>query len=357
MTRKLVEVRKRTLVLWCGLGIVLVQLGLAFLVDQALPDVRDPEYRVVERLVRERRAQFPDRPLALALGSSRTLMGLDAGGVTRARTDGPLVVNAAFYGAGPMMHKVLLGRLLAAGIRPDFLFVEAMPMSFSAPEGRALEERTIAHSRFAAGEVLDIWPSLDAPLRFFRHLGLARLFPCGQHQVELREAVGIDRPTSWSPGTCGNKDAYGWAPLRNALTTAEIEQRTGAALMQYDTTLKNPTLSKGAIRAYGELFRFIGTQGIAATIVCPPESSRFRDLDANGSKLLMSEVRRIAAEFGLPVVDARDWVGDDGFWDGHHLNADGARRYSTHFALEVLPLAPTTTASPVEALPVARTRP
>ena len=26
----------------------------------------------------------------------------------------------------------------------------------------------------------------------------------------------------------------------------------------------------------------------------------------------------------MPVLDARGWVGDDGFWDSHHLRAAGA---------------------------------
>jgi hypothetical protein len=40
-------------------------------------------------------------------------------------------------------------------------------------------------------------------------------------------------------------------------------------------------------------------------------------------------------EFDL--IDARTWVPDDGFGDAHHLNATGARIFSTRFAVEILP--------------------
>jgi hypothetical protein len=356
VTRKLLEVRKRTLVLWAILGIALTQLGLGVLVDQRLVGIRDPEYQHLETLVKDRRAESPGRPLVLAMGTSRTSMGLDAASLSRSHPDGPLVVNAAFNGAGPMMNKVVLGRLLAGGIRPDFVFFEMMPIALSARNGAALEERMTFQGRYSLGEVLGMGPATDEKWRLLYHWGRARLFPCGRHQVELREALGIDQPVAADPRTFG-KDAYGWAAFDTVLPPERIEALTNEALDTYSIALKQPTLSKGAVRAYRELFALAAAERIPGAVVCPSESSRFRNCDPAVAEKLMEKVREIAGEFGLPVIDARDWVDDDGFWDGHHLTAPGARRFTERLGREGMPLMPGASPRPVEALPVSRKGP
>jgi hypothetical protein len=355
VTRKLLEVRKRTLVLWAILGVVAAQLGLGVLVDQRLVGIRDPEYQHLETLVRERRAESPRRPLVLGMGTSRTSMGLDAASLSRS-PDRPLVVNAAFNGAGPMMNKVVLGRLLAAGIRPDFVFFEMMPIAISARNGAALEERMTFQGRYSVGEVIGMWPATDEKFRLCYHWGRARLFPCGRHQVELREALAIDQPTVGELRTFG-KDSYGWAAFDTVLAPERIEALTIEALGTYVIALKQPTLSKGAVRAYRELFALAAKERIPGAVVCPSESSRFRNCDPGVAASLMEKVREIAGEFRLPVIDARDWVDDDGFWDGHHLTAAGARRFTERLGREGMPLVPGASPRAVEGLPVSRKSP
>jgi hypothetical protein len=47
-------------------------------------------------------------------------------------------------------------------------------------------------------------------------------------------------------------------------------------------------------------------------------------------------VRRLARELSVPLVDARTWIDDDGFSDGHHALPSGADQYTERFAREVL---------------------
>src|SRR5262245_42128245 len=102
--------RRRAELAWCLAGFVAVQLALAAGVERLWPAVRDPEFGTRERLLRDRLAEAAGRPLVLALGSSRTLMGLDARRLSEAPADGggraPLVFTFGVGGSGPLMQAV-----------------------------------------------------------------------------------------------------------------------------------------------------------------------------------------------------------------------------------------------------------
>ena len=68
--------KKRTDLLWFLLGFVVVQIGLSLCVEWSWVAVRDHEYANLERILKQRRAESPGRPLVVALGSSRTVMAL-----------------------------------------------------------------------------------------------------------------------------------------------------------------------------------------------------------------------------------------------------------------------------------------
>src|SRR5262245_23151974 len=64
---------------WAALFFGCLQVGIGLALESWLPDVRDPEYALKEWQLRARRVEAPRRPLVVALGSSRTLLGLEAG--------------------------------------------------------------------------------------------------------------------------------------------------------------------------------------------------------------------------------------------------------------------------------------
>ena len=47
-------------------------------------------------------------------------------------------------------------------------------------------------------------------------------------------------------------------------------------------------------------------------------------------------LRRLAGEYGVRLVDARDWSPDEDFADGVHLRPGGAEAFTARFGREVL---------------------
>ena len=77
---------------------------------------------------------------------------------------------------------------------------------------------------------------------------------------------------------------------------------------------------------------------IPTTLVLMPEGTAFRKLY---SDVAWSQIDRclgdISKEFDTPLVDARAWVPDDGFWDSHHMRLKGSRIFSDRIDRDVLP--------------------
>src|SRR5207248_754534 len=86
---------------------------------------RDPEYGHRLRQVRALRAAHPDQPLVVALGSSRTQMGVSPADMGFADAPGsPLVYSFGRSGAGPLLLNLTFRRLLDDGVRPDFQWTQ-----------------------------------------------------------------------------------------------------------------------------------------------------------------------------------------------------------------------------------------
>src|SRR5262249_14797014 len=104
------------------------QLLLAVVMDWRKPVLRDPPYGYKLKRLRTLLAQEPGRPLALILGSSRTEFGIGPG-LLPETPDGqnPVVFNFALAGTGPLGELLCLNRLLAEGIRPQWVILEVLP--------------------------------------------------------------------------------------------------------------------------------------------------------------------------------------------------------------------------------------
>src|SRR4051794_4989235 len=127
--------RARSVLFWALLWAVAGQVATRALLH-ARPEMADPEFgRKLADLRRLTAAGPRGGPLVLMFGSSRVATGFRPGSLDALAgpgDGGPLVYNFAQVGSGPEMAHLSLRRLLDAGVRPDWVFLEFWPPTWGA---------------------------------------------------------------------------------------------------------------------------------------------------------------------------------------------------------------------------------
>jgi hypothetical protein len=141
-----------------GLAAVLaLNLGLLAAVE-LIPRLRDPFYGDKARRLWQRLRESTEKPITVVMiGSSRTGVGFHAKLAEEqlARTfSRPMVVfNFGNPSAGPVTNLLYLRRLLAEGLRPDYLLIEVMPPFLAAERPEPLERAGFATHRLKRDEL------------------------------------------------------------------------------------------------------------------------------------------------------------------------------------------------------------
>jgi hypothetical protein len=80
------------------------------------------------------------------------------------------------------------------------------------------------------------------------------------------------------------------------------------------------------------------SEQIRTAIVLMPEASWFRGaLPADRAARLREFAQNLSDEFGVLLIDGRDWGSDDEFLpDGHHLLPIGAARFTDRYQREIV---------------------
>src|SRR5437773_1756469 len=171
------RLRGRASLAW-GLAVfACLQLGLAFVIEQWRPELRDPEFGHKLASLKKHLAEESGRPLVVTLGSSRLAMGLRPKLLPRCGSvDGPepLVFNFALMGGGPTLDLLSLHRLLAAGIRPDCVVVECWPPLWNASDP-LVEENVIAENRLSRSDLALVRRYWNQPYRLYQEWCQSRL--------------------------------------------------------------------------------------------------------------------------------------------------------------------------------------
>jgi hypothetical protein len=316
-----------------------VQTSIGLALDRWLPQVRDPAYAAKERKLHTLLVQAPERPLVLALGSSRTLLGLD-GRRLSAAAGRPLVFNFGLAGGGPLLELVCWQRLCGAGIRPRLLFVEVLPALLNQTDQRALDESWFDGMRLAGDELPGIEPFHSRPGQLLRQWCKARCLPCWRHAAALRDCISVNADQSGTPGRSDpvETDAYGWHRHPGShMSEAERQRLANAARWQYHGVFGDFRLALSSLHALHALLHQCRQDGIPVGLVLMPESTTFRALYPPAVRQgLDAALTELVRKENVPLIDARSWVADDGFWDGHHLLPEGAAVFSCRFDREAL---------------------
>lgn len=324
---------------WMGAAFVGWQLVLGMFVDRRPPAVRDPEYGLLEDRLKARIAGHPGRPVAVFVGSSRVAIGFDA---DRAAGDADLTLfNFGVPGSGPFLHAAVIDRLTAAGVRPDVLFIEVVHPFYNAAGVRSLDQSLLDGARLDAGEAADLLATGRKASGPLRRYAAARFLPVVRHQAELRDAVGLDqfRPGEGPKLATGAVDAVGYRPRH--FRADERPFMTRLAHKQYDEFFARFRLDPVPWARLCETIAKAKARGTRVVIVLTPEGTDFRSAYApEVSAGVADMIRRLRAEAGVAVIDARAWVTDDGFYDHHHLLPAGAAQFADRFRCDAIgPLA------------------
>ena len=305
--------------------------------------VADPVYGDKERRLRWlERAAPAGTPRVILLGSSRTGFAFDAGRTQRAAADAgtPAVAfNFGITAAGPVTHRVVLRRLLAAGHRPDLLVLEVLPpLLADLPDG-ALEGR-ILKGDFLTRDEVEFLGRYGMPSdRLRREWAAAAAAPVYAHRFKLVGRVfpsALPWPCRYDWGR--TPDPNGWNASNVAAVTDEERARGVAqADREYRAVLRYDLPAGPAAAALRDTLAVCRAEGIPVALVLLPEATEFRAMyPPEAEAKLAAFLAGLTAEFGCPVTDARGWAADGEFLDSHHLLRGGAERFTDRLTAEMI---------------------
>ena len=89
-------------------------------------------------------------------------------------------------------------------------------------------------------------------------------------------------------------------------------------------------------RALGDLLACCRREGIPAALVIMPESSTFQSwYSHDGRTALLRLLAEVRQTYAVEVIDARRWLDDEDFSDGHHPLPAGADHFTTRLLPEI----------------------
>ncbi len=297
---------------------VLVLAAAWGVAESAAPEITDTDYHLRLRVVRAAAAAHPNQPLGLVLGSSRTVWAFQPEQLPES-SDGIYWVNASHIGSGPSLNRLWLHRLLRDGVRPAVVAVEVMPTFF------VKENTRFVSIHFTAADLPVVRPYADDgygyDYYFLRH--------------RVTRIADLARVTDPYAGWAEPLPRGGLRTLEDKVTPAERAKRTAAAFVANEPQLKSMAVRPSADRALRDTLQQAADHGIRVVLLRMPEGPTFRGwYDPAALARFDRYVADVAAEHGVPVVNARLWLDENDFYDSHHTLRRGATKFTARFARE-----------------------
>jgi hypothetical protein len=328
--------RWRSVLAWGMVWIAAAQAAVVAFLEWQHPEFLDPKYGCRMLALRARREEQQERQLLLVLGSSRAEQGFRPSLLAWAGEmpvpSAPLFYNLARGGSSPLLYLLTLRRLLADGIRPDVLLVEIFPPALVEDEEGAviykptLRDLPLLRRYPVSGRTWAFWLQ-DRLLLWYKYrssfLAWAApqwLLPHARWGAHLWDYQGGE-----------------WRIIGSGPSPLEHRRLTDDAHRRYIHSLKHFCIAADADRALRELLNTCRAQRIRVVLFLMPEAREFRGWYPPEALRQLSEYLAILREeYGTPLIDARCWIKDSEFSDGHHLLSWGAAAFTRRFAGEVL---------------------
>ncbi len=332
--RSLRHQRFRAIVLW-GIGCTaLIQVATGFTIDLALPRVRDPEYVHREALLRQQLGESPEKPVIVAIGSSRIKYGLDATSATRALGNHVQVFNFGITTSGPFLEQVVLKRLTEDHLKPDIVLIEVMPVHYNGKQLPA-DLESLDGARLSAEELAPLPQSKAALTGPLWRWARSRAWPSCRHQAELRDLLSPALGQSSKDSEIHAVDSLGWQACPTP--TQGVAAMTDLAHRQYDKRFADFEMSLEQLHRLEQILLDCQRQNIKAALLLTPEGSEFRRLYSPAMTAAIDQMLRdLEKQFDVPIMDCRTWMPDEAFFDQHHLLSAGATQFSERLGREAL---------------------
>jgi hypothetical protein len=333
--------RARAALAWSLALLAGLQIGVHLLL-KADPELGDAEFGRKLSYLRATLAANPGRPLILTLGSSRMATAFRPDALPELPTTAgasPVAFNFAMVGTGPEMSHLVLHRLLAAGIRPAWVFVEYWP-PFWTTERRLYDfRRQIDIGRLDVPSVRLLGGYLSTHRYLYSFWIEHKLIPIYAYRSVLlrRFAPGLIAASPQPELRLQSLQAAGWWSPRNTANPDYDRQVLAEMLAHYRPILKRSqsrTIPDRALRATLDLCR---RNQIHATVIVLPEGDEFRKIYPAATLARVDEyLARIQRECAVSVLDAREWIEESAFMDSHHLFPTGATQFTRRLGAEIL---------------------
>jgi hypothetical protein len=288
--------------------------------------LRDPVYFEKYALIKKLPAFWADSasvPRLLAVGSSRTHLAFDA---TRfGKAVGCEAFNFGTPAGGPLTSDLYLRRLFAAGFRTEFVLIEWHP-AFTSASCPDYEDRWL-HTYRLRGEEFETLARLGHP----------RQKPGPFHALDSFQTYKFALLNRYCPVLMSNRfgqlfgaisDARGYMPglERDASIYSKLLVRTRE---EYAPALDDYSVGGPGLAAVQDEVRFAREHGAKPIVLLLPESRDFRSwygVEGNAG------IEAAKASLGCTVIDARDWLPDTAFTDGHHLTRAAGPQFTDRLA-------------------------
>ncbi|HSQ54297.1 MAG TPA: DUF1574 family protein [Gemmata sp.] len=321
---------------WAAIGFVLFQVGIIAAGDLFAPELYDPEYSARLSRLQARHAEHPERPLLVLLGSSRTAQLFRPEQLPPIETtDGRVVIpfNFSRAGGGPVYSRIALSRICQQSLKPEWVVVEFMPAlmmhryerffytSITASEIGDLARYISGRRAVGCYAKLRLLPGYKLRTGLLRVLAPSWILPIGDSDP----ATTID-----ALGGEGKR-------IRPSMPNAERRAEDLRVSTGYARLLAGYKIDPGADRALRDLLHHCRETGIHVVMVRTPESSTFRaGYEPQALATLAEYESGLTREFGVRVIDAREWLPDEDFEDGHHPLLSGQVHFTDRLYRDVL---------------------
>jgi hypothetical protein len=320
-----------------------VQVGLRWLIDGPLPELRDPAFEIKLRRLARARSTYAEPPFTVVMvGSSVTSNLFNAKQIEQVlepHVHRPvLAFNLGCHGGGPLTELVWAQRLLERGVRPDIVCIEFSPHLYhgQAPVDAARfpayllgrrDLRTVSHY-VPDRAIRDEWR---------QH----RWFPAYAHRLTILNYLAAplvpvcDRIPTWG----GAIDDRCWTPLETR-PDAELQEVLRLVRISFEAQMREFTGGESSIEALDQLLALVQREQIPTALVMVPQGPNVRELYPRARlDSLLYQIAGQAARHEVSFVDAWDWLAEPMFTDSVHPTTEGATLFCARFTREhIVPL-------------------